>query len=191
MLRAPRLVHTPDPILVYLRSCAAFSHVVMQSRVARELCLVTPDRRHADTEFPGTLASPATRLRFRFRGPDELQQVANACERIINSRVLRLLDHQFQQLAHVLVDDERLVASETREIKTIRTNAPRRRMCLGVKVDHRLVLEELARVENLILRLTRHAFLELEPRFQQSPCYDQNNIRPGHVRLLASAPLLN
>src|ERR1051325_5424494 len=120
MLPAPRLVHTPDPILVYLRSCAAFSHVVMQSRVARELCLVTPDRRHADTEFPGTLASPTTRLRFRLRGPGELEQVAHARIRIVNLRVTCLLDQQRMQLAHVLVDHERLLAPETGEVETIR-----------------------------------------------------------------------
>ena len=42
-------------------------------------------------------------------------------------------------------------------------------MSCSIKIDYRFVSEKLARVENLVLRLTSLAFFDLQPRLKQPP----------------------
>src|SRR5215213_4554825 len=150
--------------------CRAFTgtKVISQSRVAVELALITLRCGKPDTELPRSLASPATRLHFLLRAPRQIQQTSNTLVRIIKLRVHSFPDNQPLQPADVFVRNECLFTPETREIKTRRVHTPRKRICSSVKIDHCFISKELARIENLFLRLARHALFDLESCFDQA-----------------------
>src|SRR6185503_7020786 len=88
----------PQRNLCFFRcTFASLREVILETRVARELALVTSRRSHSDTELSWSLATPTTRLNVRLRGPCKLQNVSQSLIRVVD----------------VFICDERLLSSET------------------------------------------------------------------------------
>src|SRR6185369_8357507 len=118
-------------------------------------------------QLSGSFTTPATRLQFLLRSPRMFEQRSHSSIRIIELRVDSPLDEQPFQLAYILVRNQRLLTSQTQEIKTTRTDAPRRRVPESIKIDHRFVSGKLTRIDNLLLRLTAQALFDFQRRFNQ------------------------
>src|SRR5687768_10369644 len=109
----------------FLCAFAPLCDVITQSRVARELALVTFRGSHSHAEFARGLASPATRLNVRLRAPYEFQNVSQSLVRLIDIRIGGSRDDRSFKPAEVFIRDEGLLASETREIESVCTHSPR------------------------------------------------------------------
>src|ERR1041384_8430918 len=95
--------------------------VKQQSRVASELFLVAVNSGDAEAKFPRTFAAPTARLRFLLRSPNEIEQRPPAVVRIVVSRARRVGGEQRLQAPDVFRSQQTLLNSETRKIKTVRS----------------------------------------------------------------------
>src|SRR5215213_6345257 len=101
------------------------AEIVGQPRVTRKLSFVALDRSHSHTDLAESLAAPTARLSVRLYGPCEFQQVAHAIIRIVNSRINCFVNDQSLEPAEVFIRKQRLLLSQTREVKAICTYSPR------------------------------------------------------------------